>query len=79
MTGEPLPVHKRQGSTVYAGTVLEEGSLVIQTAALAGESRIQQIVGLIENSEALKAGARPSGWPTPLCPSALPGPWRWAC
>ena len=29
MTGEPLPVHKRQGSTVYAGTVLEEGSLVI--------------------------------------------------
>lgn len=35
MTGEPLPVHKRQGSTVYAGTVLEEGSLVIQTAALA--------------------------------------------
>ena len=58
MTGEPLPVHKRQGSTVYAGTVLEEGSLVIQTAALAGESRIQQIVGLIENSEALKAGAQ---------------------
>ena len=58
MTGEPLPVHKRQGSTVYAGTVLEEGSLVIQAAALAGESRIQQIVGLIENSEALKAGAQ---------------------
>jgi len=58
MTGEPLPIHKRQGSTVYAGTVLEEGSLVIQAAALAGESRIQQIVGLIENSEALKAGAQ---------------------
>ena len=58
MTGESLPVHKRAGSAVYAGTVLEEGSLVIRITALAGESRIQQIVGLIENSEALKAGAQ---------------------
>ena len=58
MTGESLPVHKREGSAVYAGTVLEEGNLVVQTTALAGESRIQQIVGLIENSEALKAGAQ---------------------
>ena len=58
MTGESLPVHKRAGSAVYAGTVLEEGSLFIRITALAGESRIQQIVGLIENSEALKAGAQ---------------------
>ena len=61
--------------------MLEEGSLVIQAAALAGESRIQQIVGLIENSEALKAGAQSQAerLADASCPSALPGPWRWAC
>lgn len=58
MTGESLPVHKREGGVVYAGTALEEGSLVVRVTALAGESRIQQIVDLIESSEALKAGAQ---------------------
>ena len=28
MTGEPLPVLKREGISVYAGTVIEEGSIV---------------------------------------------------
>ena len=58
MTGESLPVHKREGSVVYAGTALEEGSLTVRVTALAGESRIQQIVHLIESSEGLKAGAQ---------------------
>ncbi len=56
MTGEGLPVHKKQGITVYAGTVVSEGSIDIKVTALPKESRIQQIVGLIENSENLKAG-----------------------
>lgn len=55
MTGESLPVHRHAGSAVYAGTVLEEGTLTIQVTALADKSRIQQIVSLIESSEALKA------------------------
>lgn len=58
MTGESLPVHKREHTTVYAGTVVEEGSIIIRVTALAGQSRIQQIVELIENSESLKAGAQ---------------------
>ena len=58
MTGEPLPVHKRAGGTVFAGSVLEEGALVLRVDALAGESRLQQIVGLIESSEQLKAGVQ---------------------
>ena len=58
MTGESVPVHKHMGTSVYAGTVIEEGDLIIQISALAEKSRIQQIIGLIENSENLKASAQ---------------------
>lgn len=58
MTGEGVPVHKKCGVTVYAGTVVTEGSIDVEISALPGESRIQQIVGLIENSENLKAGVQ---------------------
>lgn len=58
MTGEPLPVLKHNGSTVYAGTVVEEGSLVLSVTALPDDSRIQKIVGLIDRSEALKANVQ---------------------
>ena len=58
MTGESLPVHKKQGISVYAGTVISEGCIDIKVTALPSESRIQQIVGMIENSESLKAGVQ---------------------
>jgi heavy metal translocating P-type ATPase len=58
MTGESLAVAKRADSSVYAGTVLEEGSLVIQVTALSDESRIAQIMDMIDHSEALKAGVQ---------------------
>ena len=58
MTGESLPVHKGTGSAVYAGTVIEEGNVVIRVTALAEKSRIQQIVDLVENSESLKASTQ---------------------
>jgi heavy metal translocating P-type ATPase len=56
MTGEPLPVFKKPGDSVFAGTVLEEGSILIESRALAGESRIDRLVELIDQSESLKAG-----------------------
>lgn len=55
MTGEPLSVLKSQGSTVFAGTVVDEGSIVIQVRALSGNTKIQKIIELIDNSENLKA------------------------
>ena len=58
MTGEPLAVHKRPGSVVYAGTTMEEGTLTVEVTALSGESRISQIVEMIEESENLKAGVQ---------------------
>ncbi len=58
MTGESLAVAKRPESSVYAGTVVEEGSIAMRVTALSGESRIAQIMDLIDNSEALKAGVQ---------------------
>jgi len=58
MTGEPLPAHKRVGHTVFAGTVVEEGELVVQVEKSGGETRIQKMVSIIEASENFKAKAQ---------------------
>ena len=55
MTGEPLPVLKRSGLMVYAGTALEEGFLIIKTAHAGDETRVSKIIKVIEESEGLKA------------------------
>ena len=55
MTGEPLAVHKKSGKTVHAGTVIEEGNLIIEVFSINKETRLNKIIDLIENSEELKA------------------------
>lgn len=55
MTGEPLAVRKSIDDFVYAGTVIEEGTIKIEVKTLNSESRISKIVELIDNSEELKA------------------------
>ena len=57
LTGESVPVAKRPGSAVYAGSVLEEGSCVIRVTGGAGENRYDRIVRMIEESERLNSGA----------------------
>ena len=56
MTGEPLPVHREAGGSVFAGTVVEDGEIDIRPTALGDASRLSQIVNFIQNSEAAKAG-----------------------
>ena len=55
MTGEALPVSKAKGSTVFAGTVIENGNIVIKIRALSENTRISQIAELISRSDSLKA------------------------
>lgn len=55
ITGESLPVPKRAGSYVYAGTVAEEGECVIRVEKAAGGGRYDRIVRMIEESEKLKS------------------------
>ena len=57
LTGESLAVRKSVGTSVCAGTVLEEGELTIRVRQLAGSSRYEKIVTMIEESEKLKSGA----------------------
>ena len=58
MTGESLPVHKKKGSSVFAGTLVEEGSVAVRVRNLSSDSRINRIVALIDESENLKAGVQ---------------------
>mgnify|MGYP000927781913 CR=1 FL=1 len=55
MTGESLPVRKEVGTYVYAGTVVEEGEIVLQVRELSGSTRFEKIVTMIEDSEKLKS------------------------
>ena len=57
LTGESIPVAKRPGQTVYAGTVVEEGECTLQITQQNGESRYDKIVSMIEESEKLKSAA----------------------
>ena len=57
ITGESLPVVKREGSPVYAGTVAEEGECLIRVEKASGEGRYDRIVRMIEESEKLKSTA----------------------
>ena len=57
ITGESLPVLKRAGSYVYAGTVAEEGECVIAVDKAQGGGRYDRIVKMIEESEKLKSVA----------------------
>lgn len=56
MTGEPLAVMKSVNATVFAGTVVEEGSIVVSVRAISSDTKIQKIIELIDSSENLKAG-----------------------
>jgi len=55
LTGESMPVRKAEGSTLYAGTVVEEGECVFIAKAEGGSNRYDKIVAMIEESEKLKS------------------------
>ncbi len=55
LTGESEAAHKCPGLSVFAGTVIDEGDIVIRVEKTANDTRLQGIVTFIEQSEALKA------------------------
>lgn len=56
LTGESAPVRRIPGNSVYAGTVVEEGEIIIQVGAAGGASRYERIAAMIEETEKLKSG-----------------------
>ena len=57
LTGESMPVAKRPGNPVYAGTVAEEGECVVCVEKVSGSGRYDRVVRMIEESEKLKSTA----------------------
>lgn len=55
LTGEALAVRKCEGSYVYAGTVVEQGSCIIKVDKITGSGKYDRIVKMIEESEKLKS------------------------
>lgn len=60
MTGEPLPVLRGVDSTVFAGSVLEEGEIYIAPTGVGENTRLSKIIHFIENSEKTKANVEAS-------------------
>ena len=55
MTGESMPVRKERDMYVYAGTAVEEGTILVRVRKTSGSSRYERIVSMIEESEKLKS------------------------
>lgn len=55
ITGESLPVERTDGGMLYAGTVIEEGSCIMEVHSTSDTSRYKQIIHMIEESEQLKS------------------------
>ncbi|MBR1663201.1 MAG: heavy metal translocating P-type ATPase [Ruminococcus sp.] len=55
MTGESEPVHKKDGDSVFAGTAIEAGSIVISVRSLSEDSRLAKIISLINDNEQAKS------------------------
>lgn len=54
ITGEPLAVEKRQGSSVFAGTLVQEGEIFVETRAVGSQTKVQGILSMIDSSQQLK-------------------------
>ena len=75
LTGESVPVAKRPGSAVYAGTVVEEGECILDVKQASGQGRYDQIVEMIQRSEQMKSAteAKASGLADKLVPYTFAG------
>lgn len=58
ITGESLPVEKKMDSAVFAGTIVQEGELIIAVHSVGTGTKVHKIISLIENSQNLKAAAQ---------------------
>ena len=58
ITGESLPVEKKSGTTVFAGTILLEGELYIRVRTVGSETKVNNIIAMIDRSQSLKAAAQ---------------------
>ncbi|MDH2091452.1 heavy metal translocating P-type ATPase [Rhizobium pusense] len=54
ITGEPIPVSKKHGSEVVAGTVNQKGAFAIRATAVGGNTVLSQIIRMVEEAQGSK-------------------------
>ena len=55
ITGESMPTYKTPGEQVYAGTVLELGSLRVQATGVGSETAVGRLIDRVEQARQLRA------------------------
>ncbi len=58
ITGEPLAVEKHKGASVFAGTIVQEGELFVEVRAVGSQTKVQNILTMIDNSQTLKVSSQ---------------------
>lgn len=55
ISGEPIPVSKRVGDKVFAGTMNQKGSFQFRAEKVGGETLLSQIIKMVEDAQGSKA------------------------
>lgn len=71
VTGEPIPVEKKPGDEVFAGTVNQGGAIRVMTARVGNDSTLGRVIQLVSEAETHKPRAirlidRYARWFTPV-------------
>ena len=83
LTGEPFEISKAPGSTVLSGAINKEQALVMEASRLPTDSRLAQIVRLLQQTEAnrphlRRLGDKLAAWYTPVAVAIALGAWWWS-
>ena len=55
LTGEPLAVERSVGDDVFAGTVVEDGNILVRVRANTAQTKLRSIVSLVQTADSLKS------------------------
>lgn len=55
LTGEPLAVERSVGDDVFAGTVVEDGGILVRVRTNTAQTKLRSIVSLVQTADSLKS------------------------